>query len=190
MKAAKSALLVLLLCAPVSAQTVALGQDAYINNEGEIIIAIDASVAVRKLDSPYIMFMAYFVAKGNADFTVSRDDVVMFYKDNVYPMPTVKELRENYRGELNDTDLYSRMGKESLVLSELRYYRFPRREEFFPDPRRGQVALDRGSGANMIGFVTKLYFKNPGFKKGDELAIVIREKESSQPKGFCAVVLK
>jgi hypothetical protein len=39
------------------------------------------------------------------------------------------------------------------------------------------------------GFVTPLYFKNPGFAKGDKLTIKVRDKKNPQLAGECEVVL-
>lgn len=179
----------ILFSLPAFGQTVDLGQHAFYNNEGEIVMGIDASVVAQKLDSPYIMFVAYIGANGNKSFEVNRNDVIMIYKEMSYPMPSLKELRENYRGEMNDTTLSLRMGKEAILLSQLRFYRYRWQEDFFPDPRAGQLAIDRGSVAGNIGFKTRLYFKNPGLKKGDQIVIAVREKESSRLIGYCAVNL-
>jgi hypothetical protein len=39
------------------------------------------------------------------------------------------------------------------------------------------------------GFMTPLYFKNPGFAKGDKLTIKVRDKKNAQLSGECEVVL-
>jgi len=39
------------------------------------------------------------------------------------------------------------------------------------------------------GFVTKCYFKNPGFKKGDKIAIRVVAKNAPDVQGEVAVVL-
>jgi hypothetical protein len=38
------------------------------------------------------MFMLYMGTRENQGITVSRNDVVMIYKDQEYKMPTVKEI--------------------------------------------------------------------------------------------------
>jgi hypothetical protein len=44
--------------------------------------------------------------------------------------------------------------------------------------------------AGMVGFRTKLYFKNPGFKKGDQLVISVKDRKDPEIFGSCAVILK
>ncbi len=43
---------------------------------------------------------------------------------------------------------------------------------------------------NRIGFRTKCYFKNPGFKKGDKLTIKVTAKNNPELTGQVDVVLK
>jgi hypothetical protein len=38
--------------------------------------------------------------------------------------------------------------------------------------------------------VTSLYFKNPGFAKGDKLTIKVRDMKNPELTGECEVVLK
>jgi hypothetical protein len=40
------------------------------------------------------------------------------------------------------------------------------------------------------GFRTPLYFKNPGFAKGDKLVFVVRDVKKPDLTGECTVVLK
>jgi hypothetical protein len=189
MKIVKFAFLALLLCAPVFAQTIDLGQNTFYNDEGAIVITADASVAVQKLDSPYLMFMLYMGTRQNQGITVSRNDVVMIYKDQEYKMPTVKELHANYKGENNDTALYRRAGKESLILSQMRDWKYQVGTDFFPPPGQGFIAVDEGSMAAGIGFMTRVYFKNPGLKKGDQIVIQVKDKNKPELMGAVAVIL-
>ena len=43
--------------------------------------------------------------------------------------------------------------------------------------------------SGFCSFVTKCYFKNPGFKKGDKLVIRVTAKNKPEFKGEVAVVL-
>jgi len=47
-----------------AAQTVNPGQHVFINDEGAFTFVIDAALAVEKINSPYILFIAYFVSDG------------------------------------------------------------------------------------------------------------------------------
>jgi hypothetical protein len=189
MRLSKLVVLCLFFSVAAFAQTVDLGQDVFFNDEGTIVIAADASVAVRKLDSPYLMFMLYMGAKGDHDITISRDTVVMIYNDQEYKMPTFKELRDKYQGENNDTSLYRRMGKESLVLSQMRNWKYQRGTDFFPPPGSSLTAVDQASIASNIGFATRVYFKNLSFKKGDKIIIKVWDKNNPDLMGAVAVIL-
>jgi hypothetical protein len=190
MRIFRFAILLLFVSTAVYAQTQDLGQNVFFNNEGAINVCVDASLAVRKLDSPYVMFMVYMAAKENASISVHRDDVVMVYKGQEYKMPSLEEWRKNYKGGQNDIDLYLRLGKESLASSQMRFYSFPWKEDFFPTLGRGPLPADQVSMANQIGARSKFYFKNPGFQKGDQIVIKVKDHKDPEINGFCAVELK
>jgi hypothetical protein len=173
-------------------QTEDLGLNVFSNVNGPIIIVVDAGLAVRKLDSPYVMFMAYMGAKKeNESITVNRDDVTMIYKGVEYKMPTVKELTKNYDGQVHDLSLYRKLNKDTLITSRMKFYRFTDDSDFFPapDPRQ-HVAADQGSLFGVQGLKTKFYFKNPGFKKGDSILIKVRDKKKAEINGEVVVEFK
>lgn len=181
---------VLIVGAAVSGQTTDLGQHAFTSNQGDIVLTIDAALAARRLDRPYVMFMAYMVVRDGRSFVVPRQGVTMTYKGQEYTMPSLKEWRDSYKGGQGDATMYGRLGKESLILSHLRNYAFPSDQDFFPVLGRESLPTDRGSMSGMVGFRTKLYFKNPGFQDGDELVITVRDKDDPEIYGSCAVILK
>ena len=190
MKILRLALLGVLAMSPaVFGQTTDLGQSVFTSNQGDIDLTIDAALAARKLDSPYIMFMAFMVVRQDQSIVVDRNDVTMTYKGQEYKMPSLKEWRDVYKGSQGDLTLYNRLGKETLVLSHLSNYDFPWDQDFFPILGRGPLPTDQGSMAGMVGFRTTLYFKNPGFKKGDQLVITVRDKNNPDVVGSCAVIL-
>lgn len=187
MRLLRSAFLTSIMFGLAFTQTMDLGQNVFVNNEGDIVVCIDAGVAVRKMDKPYVMFMAYMGAKGNGNYTVNRDDVVLVYKGQEYKMPSFEEWREEYRGANNDIELYARLGKESLIQSQMRYWRYPWNYDFFPALGRGpQLTGQVSMGAN-LGARTKLYFKNPGFQEGDEFVIKVSDRDNPEVVGLCAV---
>lgn len=191
MKTLRFVFLFLLVVAAAAAQTQDLGQGVFYNNEGAILIAVDAGVAVRKIDSPYVMFMAFMAASGKEDIVLDRADVVMVYKDVEYKMPVYKEFQKAYAARRNDLTLYQSLGKESLALSPMRNFRFPEAGDFFPVLGPSALSLtDEGSMAGTVGFKTTLYFKNPGFKTGDTLVIKVRDKKNPELVGAVAVELK
>ena len=189
MKLLRLTLLVLVAFGVAHAQTIDLGQDVFINNEGPIVVCVDAGVAVRKLDKPYVMFMVFMGAKGDGNFSVNRDDVVMVYKGQEYKMPSVEEWRQEYRGANNDIELYIRLGKESLALSQMRFWSYPWNYDFFPVLGRGPLPSNQVSMSGNLGARTKVYFKNPGFQKGDEFVIKVTDHNNPEVVGLCAVVL-
>lgn len=176
MKIFKSAILALLLCAAVAyPQTKDLGMGAFENDRGPILLAVDAALADFQINAPYIMFVMYMASKDqNKDIVVGRNSIVMIYNGQEYKMPTIKELRDNYKGEIHDVDFYRHLGKEGIIATWARFYNFPQRADFFPTlTMRSTVAVDEGSMYSFTGFRTKLYFKNPGFKKGDKVTFKV-----------------
>jgi hypothetical protein len=190
MKILRLALLGVLAVSPaVFGQTTDLGQSVFTSSQGDINLTIDAALAVRKLNSSYVMFMAFMVARGDESIVVDRNDVTMTYNGQEYKMPSLKEWRDQYKGSQGDLTLYNQLGKETLVLSHLSNYEFSWDQDFFPILGRGPLPTDRGSMAGTVGFRTKLYFKNPGFKKGDQIVISVRDKNNPDIIGSCAVIL-
>jgi len=191
MKIIRYGLLGLLFSAAAYGQTVDLGMGAFANTGGAILMTVDAGLVNRTIDSPYVMFVAYLAAKDQGKpVTVAAKDVVMVYKGREYPMPTVKELRAEYAGEIRDIGLYLHLGKEGVIASWARLYEFPERANFFPPlTLTSALPVDQGYMAGYYGFLTPLYFKNPGFAKGDRLTIKVRDKKNPQLTGECEVVL-
>lgn len=191
MKIAKIGLMVLILAAAAQAQTLDLGLGAFANESGAILVAVDASLVNLDLANPYVMFVAFFAAPdAGRPVTIAAKDVVMVYKGQEYRMPSVKELRSEYRGAIRDVSFYQRLGKEGIASSWIRFYDFPERSNFFPPPTmNAPLAAADGFMSNRIGFMTPLYFKNPGFAKGDRLLIKVRDAKDPGVTGECDVVL-
>jgi hypothetical protein len=190
MKLAKIGMIVLILSAAAYPQTKDLGLGAFANASGPILLAVDASLVNLDKDSPYVMFVAFMAAAGNQSIAVAAKDVVMVYKGQEYRMPSVGELRDDYRGEIRDLDFYRHLGKEGINASWIRFYEFPERSNFFPPlTSSAPLAASEGHMAGKLGFVTPLYFKNPGFAKGDKLTIKVRDMKNPEFTGECDIVL-
>jgi hypothetical protein len=191
MKLAKIAMIVLILSSLAYPQTKDLGMGAFSNESGPILVAVDASLVNLDKGSPYVMFVAFLAAVGNdRSIAVAAKDVVMVYKGQEYRMPSVKELRDEYRGEIRDLDFYRRLGKEGINAAWIRFYEFPERSNFFPPlTSSAPLAASEGHMAGKLGFVTPLYFKNPGFAKGDKLTIKVRDMKNPELTGECDIVL-
>ncbi len=191
MKLSKIAMAVLILAAAAYPQTKDLGLGAFSSQSGPILMAVDASLVNQNLNSPYVMFVAFMAAAGDQAYTVAAKDVVMIYKGQEYRMPSVGELRDEYRGTIRDLDFYRRLGKEGLNASWIRFYEFPERSNFFPPlTLSAPLAASEGHMAGKLGFLTPLYFKNPGFAKGDKLTIKVHDVKNAAITGECDIVLK
>ncbi len=191
MKMASSVILFLCAAATAVPQTLSLGQGVFYNDGGAILVAVDAGVAIRKIKSPYVMFRIFMAATRGESIVVDRADVVMVYDDVEYMMPAYKDFQKAYSARGSDLNLYRNLGKESLALSPMRDYQFPGTTDFFPLlGQTGPSLTNEGSMVGRIGFMTTLYFKNPGFKKGDTLVIKVRDKKNPDLGGAVAVILE
>jgi hypothetical protein len=192
MKTLRFAFLLVILCAVAYPQTQDLGNGAFANEKGPIMIAVDATQVIQNMKSPYSLFILYLGVKNeNKDIVVGRNDVTLVYNGQEYKMSSVEELRKNYQGEIRDVDFYSRLAAGGLVSSWIRTYDFTRRTDFFPAFRPGApLPVDEGSLVGFIGFRTKCYFKNPGFEKGDKLTIRVQDKKKPDITGEVEVTLK
>lgn len=192
MKILKIACVIFLFCAAAYGQTEDLGMGAFANEHGEILLAVDAALVDFQINAPYVMFVMYMAGKDQRrDIVVDRDSVVMVYQGNEYKMPSLKELRENYKGEIHDVDFYRHLGKEGIVSSWIRFYNFARGVDFFPPLglRHTALAVDRGSMYGFTGFRTKVYFKNPGFKKGDKVTFRVWDMKDPKISGEVSAVI-
>ena len=136
----------------------------------------------------FVLFVGIGDSKGSV--SVAAKDIVMVYKGQEYRMPSLSDLRKNYGGEIRDLDFYARLGKEGIISSWVRLYDFPDTDHFFPPlTLSSNLALTEGHMIAFRGFMTPLYFKNPGFAKGDKLTIKVRDAKNPAVTGECEVVL-
>lgn len=191
MKSFKIIFALLILSVAAIAQTLDLGLGAYANDKDPIMLAVDAGVASRVLESPYVMFVVYMASRDlKQNISVDRKDVTLIYNGQEHRMPSLKELRTSYGAEIRDIELLRHLGKEGIASSWVRFYKFPSQGDFFPPlTARAWIKTDKGSMSGFTSFVTKCYFKNPGFKKGDKLLIRVTAKGKPELKGEVAVVL-
>jgi hypothetical protein len=191
MKLIRLAFLALVISSAAYPQTSDLGMGAFSNEKGAILVAVDAALVNRAIDSPYVMFVVFLAAENQGQsLSVAAKDVVMVYKGQEYRMPSLKGLRDNYRGEIRDVDFYRHLGKEGIIASWARLYEFPEKANFFPPlTLTSTLAVDEGHMTGFYGFMTPMYFKNPGFAKGDKLTIKVRDTKNPKLAGECEVVL-
>jgi len=191
MKLMRYASIVLVLAGLAYPQTVDHGMGAFSNESGAILMAVDAALVNRAVKTPYVMFYAFMASKEqNVPITVAAKDVVMVYKGTEYPLLSLSDLRDQYRGEIRDMSFYRRLGKEGIISSWVRLYDFPEKSTFFPPlTLNAPLAVTQGYMLGFNGFLTPLYFKNPGFAKGDRLTIKVRDAKNPALTGECDVVL-
>ena len=190
MKLAKIAMIILVLSSLAYPQTKDLGMGAFSNQSGPILMAVDASLVNLDKNSPYVMFVAFMAAAADQAYAVAAKDVVMVYKGQEYRMPSIEEIRRAYGGQIRDLDFYRHLGKEGINASWIRYYEFPEKSNFFPPlTSSAPLASSAGHMASKLGFMTPLYFKNPGFAKGDKLTIKVRDMKDPSLTGECEVIL-
>jgi hypothetical protein len=191
MKSFKIVFMLLVLSMATFAQTEDLGLGAFANDKSDIMLAVDAGVAIRDVRSPYAMFVVYMASKKQGqDIVVGRNDVTLVYEGQEYKMPSLRELRKNYGAEIRDITLSRHLGKEGIAASWIRFYQFPNEGDFFPPltPRAG-IKKEQGSMSGFFAFRTKCYFKNPGFKAGDKIIIRVTAKNKPDLTSEVEVVL-
>jgi hypothetical protein len=191
MKIMKVALAMLILVAAAYPQTKDLGMGAFSSEGNPILMAVDASLVNKSTGNPYAMFVLFMAAKDkNVQISVAAKDVVMVYKGEEYRMPSLSALRDSYNGVIRDLDFYRHLGKEGIISSWVRFYEFPEPANFFPPlTLRSNLAVTEGHMVAFNGFMTPIYFKNPGFAKGDKLTIKVRDVKDPKIVGECEVVL-
>jgi hypothetical protein len=191
MKLVKTVLAVLVIVAAAYAQTEDLGMGAFANDKSDILLAVDANMAMTALDKPYVLFVVFMAAKSqNQNIVVSRDGVVMVWNGQEYRMPSLEEFRQNYKGDVWDVTRYRTLAKEGIISSWIRLYDFPASGDFFPSlQNRSQVVTEEGSMYSNMGFWSKCYFKNPGLKKGDTVILRVTAKNKPELKGEVTIKL-
>jgi hypothetical protein len=75
-------------------------------------------------------------------------------------------------------------------MTRFRDYRFDWEDDFFPARGSGRLAVSQAGISNIIGFKTFAYFKNPGFKQGDQILIKVIDNKNADIWGACAVKLE
>ena len=192
MKILHTTIILLVVSVLIVAQTEHLGQHVYYNSEGGINMAVDAGLAVQRLDSPYVGFALYVGGDEGVNATINRKDVILIYNGQEYHMPDIKTFRSEYRFDVRDQRYYDTFagGIESLIGSYMRLYEFQWNLDFFPTRSSGKLVTDEISLSPHIAMITGAYFKNPGFKVGDTFVIKVTDKNNPSISGSCAVELK
>lgn len=189
MKITRTAVFLVLLCLLVTAQTKDLGQKVFFNDEAPINLAVDASVASYHIDSPYVLFVLYMGTDKDMSALINREDVIMIYNNEEYNMVSFDELRKEYDKDRRDYNFYMQTDKRSLITSQMRFYTFQWNLDFFPARFEQVTRTDEGGISSTVGFRTKAYFKNPGFKRGDPVLIKVIDRKKPEMWGSASAVL-
>jgi hypothetical protein len=192
MKILKVIMIVLVLTAAAYPQTKDLGMGAFANDTNPILMAVDSALVDWSMKKPYVMFILFMGSGDKASsIAVPAKDVVLVYKGQEYHMPSVAVLRGSYGGEIRDLDFYRHLGKEGIISSWVRLYDFPEQGYFFPPmTRQSAPSVKEAHMTALNGFMSPIYFKNPGFAKGDKLTIKVRDVKNPAITGECDVVLQ
>ncbi|NOZ13294.1 MAG: hypothetical protein GXO69_06550 [Acidobacteria bacterium] len=183
MKKSLIVLLVLGIATLGLAKTRHLGNYSYINTDGKINIAVNAAVAAKNLNRTYLPFVAYLGTDSKITAVVNRSDIVLIYKGKTYHMPTFRELRQNYHRDVMDMTLFSRE-TEHIFPSDMSKYQFQTNVDFFPARTEGNIVpSEMVTVSDTLGVRTKLYFKNPGIKKGEKAILKIRDSKNPDING-------
>ncbi len=164
------------------AKTRHLGNFSYINTDGKINIAVNAVVAVKFNKKTYLPFILYLGGDKGVNATIDRNSIVMEYKGKVYHLPSYKEWRKNYNEDVYDLSLFSKES-EHIFPSEMDIYQFQTNVDFFPARNEGVPIANVLSISYRVGAITKVYFKNPGIKRGDVIKIKVFDKNDKSIYG-------
>lgn len=164
------------LVLPALAGTRHLGNFSFIDTDGPFRIAVNASVAAKHLDREYLPFVMYIGMDAGLRATVMRDEVSLIYGDQEISLPTLGEFRKAYNKDIQDMVLLSHES-EHIFPSEMSNFEFQKHVDLFPARNQTIVVSDEFTVNSKTGCRTKLYFKNPGIKKGDTATIRIRVKD-------------
>jgi hypothetical protein len=176
----------------MTAQTEHLGQHVYFNAAGGINMAVDAGLAVQKLDYDYVPFVLFVGGDEGIHGTIRRSDVIMVHNGQEYQMPDIKTFRSEYRFDNRDQRYYTSFAGsiETMISSHMKLYEFQWEQDFFPTRSSGKLVMDEISFSPHIAMKTAAYFKNPGLKKGDTVIIKVKDKMDPNIEGVVAVALQ
>jgi hypothetical protein len=172
--------MVLLSASLLLAQTMDMGDYVYFNNDGDLNVLVEAGVAVRSLDSPYVLFVLSMGMDANKHANIDRDSITLIHEGKEYKMPDLKTFRSEYKNENRDWRVYQKLGYEQTVFSGMNTYQYNSTFDFFPLRNQYGISTDSGSISGTIGLRTKVYFKNPGFEVEDKFIIQVKDRDNPE----------
>ena len=182
MKKLLAVILILSMAFSGFSKTRHLGNFSYINTDGPINIAVNAVVAVKFNNKAYLPFILYLGGDKGVQATIDRNSIIMEYKGKTYHLPSYQEWRKNYNEDVYDLSLFSKE-PEHIFPSDMDIYQFQTNVDFFPARNEGTTVANVLSISYRVGAVTKVYFKNPGIKRGDVIKIKVFDKNNKSIYG-------
>lgn len=172
------------------AKTRDLGVNSFIDTDGSINVAVKAFFATDKAaEKSYLPFVLYAGCDSKVKAVIERSDIVLTFKGKKYNIPSIKELRKNYKGDIFDLN-YLQKTPNHILSSEMKQYHFQGNVNFFP-PRNAVRTLftEKATIDYTNGFASIIYFKNPGIKAGDTFTITITDHKDKNIKGEITLTL-
>lgn len=190
MKKSSLILLTLVLAISLLAQTEYLGDGVFVNHEDKINVMVDTGMAAKYIDEDYVMFMVFMLMDKDMSANVDRKSVFIIYKgENLY-MPEIKEFRENYTGDVRDRRMFQQtIQGDNYSTSQFGGFRVNWSHDFFPARNENKTPAERMTLSSSYVSKSKVYFKNPGFKAGDSVRLIVRGSENAAIIGSCSFKL-
>lgn len=167
-----SFLIMIGLTASAMAETRHLGNYSYIDTDSPLLIAVNASVAAKRLSKDYLPLVVYIGGDHGVTATLNRASFTLVYQDQKIALPSLKELRTSYNQDVMDLTILSKE-TEHIFPSEMSRFDYQKRVDFFPARNQSFVVAEEATVNWKQGLRTKLYFQNPGIEKGDTATLQI-----------------
>jgi len=182
--------LVLFLAVSLLAQTEYLGDGIFVNHEGKINVMVDSGLAARYIEEDYVMFMVYMLMDKGSSANIDRKSVFIIYNgENIY-MPTIQEFRENYKSDVRDRRMFHKtLQGDNYSTSQFLGFLINGSQDFFPARNENKTPSQRMTLSSSYTSKSKVYFKNPGFKAGDLVRLIVRGSENAAIVGSCSFKL-
>lgn len=180
-------LLFLLLVVSLIAQTEYLGDGVFINHEGTINVMVDTGMVAKYIDEDYVMFMVFMLMDKNMSANIDRESVFIIYEEENIYMPAIKEFRANYSSDVRDRRMFKMtIQGDNYCSSHFSGVRVNWSHDFFPARNEAKTPAEIMTISSTYVSKSKVYFKNPGFKAGDSVRLIVRGSENPAIVGSCS----
>ncbi|MCK7518515.1 MAG: hypothetical protein MZV64_12745 [Ignavibacteriales bacterium] len=185
------ALVILVLAGLAYPQTVDHGLGAFSNESGAILMAVDAALVNRDVKEPVRHVLRLPGLQGPEPRRQGRGQGRGHGLQGAgipHAVPVRAPGQVPWRDPGHELLPQAGQGGDHLLLGAP--LRLPRAVELLPPlTLNSPLAVREAYMLGQNGFMTPLYFKNPGFAKGDRLTIKVRDAKNPALTGECDVVL-